>query len=67
MSAERQNVQLFFRICAKTNFKTKNIKHKELSVINITIITCEELVTNEEIRNQPELNSIPGILFYKIF
>jgi glutaconate CoA-transferase subunit A len=26
-----------------------------------TIVTCEELVTNEEIRNHPELNSIPGI------
>ena len=67
MSAERQNVQLFFRICSKTNLKTKNIKHKELSVINITIVACEELAANEEICNQPELNSIPDILFYKIF
>ena len=60
-------MQLFFRICSKTNLKTKNIKHKELSVINITIVACEELAANEEIRNQPELNSIPDILFYKIF
>ena len=26
-----------------------------------TIVTCEELVSDEEIRNNPELNSIPGI------
>ena len=27
-----------------------------------TIVTCEELVTNEEIRRAPELNTIPGIV-----
>ncbi len=26
-----------------------------------TIVTCEELVTNEEIRKHPELNTIPGM------
>lgn len=27
-----------------------------------TIVTCDELVTNEEIRRNPELNTIPGIV-----
>lgn len=27
-----------------------------------TIVTCEELVSNEEIRRNPELNTIPGIV-----